>query len=120
LTEASEPDPVALDFARSQIAREMLRIHQESYGVGAKQVVVHIVDDIVLVIIDSDLTFSEQTLLEADKHDVVRSVRRSFQEAIAPTFYAVVERATGRKVKSFLSEMSVDPVYSIEFFRLES
>jgi uncharacterized protein YbcI len=108
----------ALDQARSQIGREILRIHEESYGVGASQVAVHIEEDIVLVVIDGELTILERTLLEAGKRDVIRSVRRSYQEAIAPTFTAVVERATGRKVESFLSEMSVDPIYSIEFFRL--
>jgi uncharacterized protein YbcI len=116
---ASEPERTELDQAREQIAREIARIHVESYGVGTEGVTVDFVRDAVLVIVDSDLTVSERTLLDAGNRDIVRTVRRSFQEAIAPTFAAVVERATGRRVRSFLSEMSVDPVYSIEFFRLE-
>jgi uncharacterized protein YbcI len=117
--ESSGPERAERHEAREQIARDILRIHEESYGVGAERVAVHIADEVVLVVIDSDLTVSERTLLEAGKNDIVRAVRRSFQEAIAPTFAAAVERATGRTVRSFLSEMSVDPVYSIEFFRLE-
>lgn len=117
--ESSDPERAELRQAREQIARDVVRIHEESYGVATDHVDVHITDEVVLVIVDSDLTVSERTLLEAGKNDIVRAVRRSFQEAIAPTFAAVVERATGRRVRSFLSEMSVDPVYSIEFFRLE-
>jgi uncharacterized protein YbcI len=113
--ESADPERAGLDEAREQIAREIARIHEESYGVNADPVTVHILDDVVLVVVDSELAVAERTLLEAEKRDTVRSVRRSFQEAIAPTFVAVVERATGRRVKSFLSEMSVDPVYSIEW-----
>jgi uncharacterized protein YbcI len=117
--ESSDPGRAEVRQAREQIARDMVRIHEDSYGIGTDNVAVHITDEAVLVIVDSGLTASERTLLDAGKTDIVRAVRRSFQEAIAPTFAAVVERATGRRVMSFLSEMSVDPVYSIEFFRLE-
>jgi uncharacterized protein YbcI len=118
--EASGPGGAELEQAREQIAREILRIHEESYGVGAERVMVHILDDVVLVLVDAELTVSERTLLDAEKHEIVRAMRRGFQEAIAATFTAVVERATGRRVMSFLSEMSVDPAYSVELFRLEA
>ena len=118
--EASEPERTELDQARDQIAREIVRIHEDSYGVGVHRVAVEFLEDALLIVIDSDLTVSERTLIDAGKRDIVRSVRRSFQEAIAPTFKAVVERATGRRVTTFLSEMSVEPAFSIEFFRLES
>jgi len=34
------------------------------------------------------------------------------------TFTAIVERATGRRVTSFLSNTSVEALYSVEIFRL--
>ena len=49
----------------------------------------------------------------------MKATREAFQQAIAPTFIAIVERATGRRVGSFISSMSVEGLYSIEFFRLE-
>ena len=76
--------------------------------------------DIVLVVIDSDATASEQTLITAGRGDAVVSTREAFQEAIAPTFTAIVERATGRQVTSFSSRMSLEPMYAIELFRLAS
>jgi hypothetical protein len=31
---------------------------------------------------------------------------------------AIVERATGRTVVSFVSHMNIDPLYSVELFRM--
>ena len=102
----------------SQIAREVLEVHQATYGVGAKETHVHVTGDFVFVILDVVLTRSEQTLLDAGKPDAVTGIRESFQGVIGATFSAIVERATGRRVVSFLSQMSTEPVYSIEIFRL--
>jgi uncharacterized protein YbcI len=100
-----------------QISEELLQVHRESYGVGGR-VTTHVLDDSVLVVIDVDLTTAERTLLDAGQADAVKGLRESYQVAIAPTFKAVVERATGRRVDSFASHMSVEALYSIEFFRL--
>jgi uncharacterized protein YbcI len=103
-----------------EIARELVRVHEDSYGTGATETHVHVVGDFVLVVLEIVLTPAEETLLEAGHADAVRATRESYQAAIAPTFKAVVERATGRTVSSFLSSMSVDPLYSAEIFRLEA
>jgi len=102
----------------SAIAEELLRVHLESYGTGASAIEVHAHDDSVLAVIDVELTPAERTLAGAGQLEAVKAMRESFQQAIAPTFQAIVERATGRRVEAFLSAMSVAPVYSIEFFRL--
>jgi uncharacterized protein YbcI len=102
----------------SAIADELMKVHHESYGTGASALQVHIRDDLVLAVIDVELTPAERTLLNAGEVDAVKIMRESFQDAIEPTFRAIVEHATGRTVIAFLSAMSIDPVYSIEFFRL--
>ena len=104
--------------AEEQIAREVVEVHEASYGVGSSDTHVHVVGDFVLVVLDVVLTRSEQTLLQAGKPDAVTGIRESFQEVIGATFSAIVERATGRRVISFMSQMSVDPPYSTELFRL--
>ena len=103
---------------KEEIEREILRVHQASYGAGGA-LDVQLGDDTVLVVIDVELTPAEQTLIAAGHFDAVKTTREAFQEAIAPTFTAVVERATGRRVRSFLSAMNLEPLYSVEFFRLE-
>lgn len=115
----SDEPAIDAEKMRSDIAGEMVRVHEESYGTGASNVDVHLSGDIVLVILDIELTAAEQTLINAGHGQAVKVTRESFQEAIAPTFEAIVEHATGRKVGSFLNSMSVDPAYAMELFRLE-
>jgi uncharacterized protein YbcI len=105
--------------AEQEITDELIRVHEESYGAGAKEVETYVLDTAVLVILDLEITEAERTLLEAGKSDAVRRTREDFQEAVGAVFLAVVERATGRRVSSWVSRMSVDPVYSVELFRLE-
>jgi uncharacterized protein YbcI len=102
----------------SEIAREVLAVHEENYGVGSKATHVHVAGDFVIVVLDVVLTQAEETLLNAGRPDAVTGIRESFQEVIGATFSAIVERATGRRVISFVSQMCTDPLYSIEVFRL--
>jgi uncharacterized protein YbcI len=104
---------------RHDIAEELLKVHHEAYGTGASEVQVHVADDLVVIVLDIELNPAERTLIDADRSDAVKDVRESFQQAIAPTFSAIVERATGRRVAGFLSSMSVDPLFAVEIFRLE-
>ena len=103
---------------QAEVARELLEVHLQNYGTGATEVQVLVEDDLVIVVLDVELTAAERTLLTAGEKDAVKVTREAFQQAIGPTFGAIVERATGRKVASFLSAMSIDPVYSVELFRL--
>jgi uncharacterized protein YbcI len=111
----TDSSPAAIKTA---IADELIRVHEESYGAGATSIEVHLVDDSVMAVIDVELTPAERTLIGAGKHEAVKLTREAFQQAIAPTFTAIVEHATGRRVVSFLSIMNVEPLYSLEFFRL--
>jgi len=112
-------DPALDADAHAQIATQVLQVHLDSYGTGAGNVVVHILDDVVVVVIDQlELAPSEKTLIEGGHTESVANMRASFQQAIEPTFTAIVERATGRRVTSFLSNTSIPSLYSVEIFRL--
>ena len=67
--------------SEEQIAREVLAVHRESYGVGAKATHVHLAGDFVLVALDVELTPAEQTLLDSGKAEAVTDsasrIRRS-------------------------------------------
>jgi uncharacterized protein YbcI len=112
---ADEADPTAV---RDEIEREIRLVLEDSYGAGARAVQVHLSDEFVLIFLDVELTPAEQTLMDAGKTEAVKQTRESYQEAIGPTFTALIERATGRRVASFLSTISLDPLYSVEIFRL--
>lgn len=102
-----------------QISTQILKVHNDSYGTGAAGAVVHLLDDLVVVVIDElELTKGEHLMIENGHGDSVLAMRSAFQAAIEPTFTAIVERATGRRVRSFLSTTCLAPPYSLELFRL--
>ncbi|HWE82910.1 MAG TPA: Na-translocating system protein MpsC family protein, partial [Gaiellaceae bacterium] len=61
----------------------------------------------------------ERTLVEAGETEAVDGIRRAFQRAMRERFVTVVEEATGRHVRAFLSEVSLEPDISAEIFVLE-
>jgi uncharacterized protein YbcI len=115
LTQWAKPDRTDVE---ATIAAELMRVQRESYGAGADRIDVHLDGDTVLAVIDVELTPAERTLLGAGNADAVKTTREAFQQAIAPTFSAIVERATGRRVVGFISAMNIEPLFAIEFFRL--
>jgi uncharacterized protein YbcI len=104
-----------------EIAREILRIHEESYGNGAAKAHALVGDGFVVVVLDDlELLPNEQFLVEKGKGDTVVQVRTQYQHAIRATFSAAVERATGRRVVGFSSSTSMDePRFVAEVFKLE-
>jgi uncharacterized protein YbcI len=106
--------------APTLIASELVRIHEESYGVGMSGGVdVYLLDDhYVLCVLENDLAPAERTLIDNDKGEIVRSTREAFQEAVETTFTSAIERATGRSVDAFVSHFHVEPHFTLEFFRL--
>lgn len=117
--EAVTPAPAAV--SRS-IADDLMAIHRDSYGRSAKDAQAHVIGDTVIVILDDlELLPNEEFLIEQGRPDAVSDLRASFQQAIAPTFRAAVERATGRSVATFAShtQLEEEPRFALEVFRLE-
>jgi uncharacterized protein YbcI len=102
------------------LSRDIVTIHRDSYGRTAGRVVAHVLDDTVIVILDDlELLPNEKYLIEQGRAAAVVGVREEFQQAIASTFTAAVERATGRRVIGFASHVQVDePRFAVEVFRL--
>jgi uncharacterized protein YbcI len=108
------------EAVKSEIARELVRVHEDNYGAGAQNVQVSLHEDFVAVILDVVLSGAEETLVGANCETAVQHGREAFQVAIAPTFKAIVERATGRRVQSFTSRTVIEDEnpWSLEVFRL--
>jgi uncharacterized protein YbcI len=103
-----------------QISREILAIQLDSYGHGADNVHAYLLDDTVLVLLDGlELTPSEEFMVSVGRSEAVIAMRNQFQQAIAATFKAVIERVTGRRVVGFASQQQVtEPRFAMELFRL--
>lgn len=116
-----QEQPPPAETTKEEIAREIARVHLESYGERARDVMVALHEDFVAVMMNVDLSQGERTLVDAGRADAVRRSREVYQETIAATFVAIVERATGRRVVGFASRAVIDDPapWAAEIFRFE-
>ena len=114
----SEGDRQALGETRARISREIVRLQAEYYGKGPTKAKTYIVDDLVVVVLEESFTRAEKTLAERGEGAAVQHIRRRFQQQMAEDFKSVVEQATGRRVRAFLSETDIAADVSVETFLL--
>lgn len=117
---ASPPAPPAMDGAlRSAISQAIVRIHAERYGKGATQAKTYVWDTLVVTVLRDVLTTAERTLVDVGRPDAVRDVRTTFHGTMEATFRAAVERLTGRRVESCMSQVDPATGLGVEVFVLE-
>lgn len=109
---------LSVEEIRSTISREIAAIHSGAYGVSVKKAQTHLLEEIVLTVLDVELTPAERTLIARGRGQAVQLMRNEFEEAVGANFIAVVERATGRTVVAFSSQTNLDPSFVSEIFRL--
>jgi uncharacterized protein YbcI len=100
------------------IAAEIEQIHADYYGQAPGAVRVFEAGDIVVVLIEETFTRAEQTLIKRGEADEVQIIRRRFQLAIADQFRSIVQKGTGRCVRSFLSDTDLHERLAVETFVL--
>jgi uncharacterized protein YbcI len=103
---------------RATISREMVRLQAEYYGKGPTRAKTYITDDLVVVVLEESFTRAEKTLAERGEREAIQHIRRRFQQQMAESFTSVVEQATGRKVRVFLSDTDIEQDVSVETFLL--
>jgi uncharacterized protein YbcI len=113
-----EGEPRALGETRARISKEMVRLQSEYYGKGPTKAKTYIVDDLVVVVLEESFTRAEKTLVERGEREAIQQIRRRFQQQMAESFISIVEQATGRRVRVFLSETDVGQDVSVETFLL--
>jgi uncharacterized protein YbcI len=105
---------------QSRISNAMVGIKKEYYGKGPTKAKTFINDEYIFVVMEGGLTRNEQTLLDAGQHDVVRSYRLRFQEAMTATTVGAIEEIMHRKVLTYHSQILFDPERAIEIFVLDT
>jgi uncharacterized protein YbcI len=101
---------------RATIAAEIVRMHRDYYGRGPTKARVHDSGDVIVVLLEETFTPAEKTLIE--RCEGIQDIRRRFQRVMADQFIAVVEQATGRRVRSFFSDTDLEQDLSAEVFIL--
>ncbi len=104
--------------ARSQIASGFVSLHSQYYGRGPTKSKVYAEGDIVVVVLEETFTPAERTLISQGQSEGIQEIRRNFQTIMADQFKALVEQATGRKVRSFTSETDLENDIAVEVFLL--
>ena len=106
--------------AMMAISDEMVRIYKDQFGRGPSQTrTTWAGDDMIVVRLEDTLTPAERSLAKLGEHQRLRDTRMFFQYATIHEFCEPVERATGRKVRAFISgiDTAVDGL-SVEAFML--
>src|SRR3954469_10130802 len=107
-----------LGETRARISNEIVRLQAEYYGKGPTRAKTYISEDLVVVVLEESFTRAEKTLAQRGEREAIEHIRRRFQQQMADEFTSVVEQATGRKVKAFLSETNIEHDVSVEIFLL--
>jgi uncharacterized protein YbcI len=113
--ETGHPDGEAL----AAISNGLAHLHMRFYGRGPAQVKTHVIEDLVVCVLWNGFTTVERTLLSRGEAGAVEAFRRTFQETMEEQFTEVVEAATGRRVRAYMSQVHVDPDVAVEMFMLE-
>ena len=101
------------------IGRGLAELHTEFYGKGPTKAKTYMVNDTVMCILEGGFTTVERTLIEDGNSEAVHEIRRSFQTTMEKPFRDVVERASGRKVIAYMSQIHTSPDLAVELFVLE-
>jgi uncharacterized protein YbcI len=75
-------------------------------------------DDVVVVVLEETFTPAEQALVESGAANEIQEIRRRFRRVVADEFAAIVEQATGRRVRSYISDTDLTENVSIDVFLL--
>jgi uncharacterized protein YbcI len=104
----------------AEVTNGIVGLFAEYYGRGPTRAKSYLLDDTyVVTVLRDSMTTVERTLADVGHGDQVRSVRLTFQEAMAGSFKGVVESAFGRGVASYHSQLLIDADIGFELFVLD-
>lgn len=104
----------------AEVSREIVKAHAHYYGRGPTKARTIWKDDVVVVVLEEIFTRAEQTLVTSGHFEQVRATRQAFQDQIQPLFCQIVEQATDREVRGFLSQVSPEGIASEVFVLVHS
>jgi uncharacterized protein YbcI len=105
----------------AEVTNGIVGLFTEYYGRGPTRAKTYMLDEIYVVTVLRDtMTTVERTLVENGHQDQIRTVRLTFQEAMAGSFKGVVEQALGRRVVAYHSQLLADADIGFELFVLET
>jgi len=120
--------PVATDEPQTErtsgalsadISRLVVGTVADYTGRGPTKARTTIREDTVICVTQDNLTKAERRLVAEGETELVITIRRKFQSTMREELIGGVERLTGRRVVSFMSDHDADHDYAAEVFILE-
>ena len=112
---ARSPEPVGGDLL-ARLSDEMVRAKKQFFGKGPEQAKSYMLDDLLIVVMRGGLTTAEQTMLRFGRQNMVRQFRQLFENEMTELLTGLVEKATGRTVVNYQSQVMFDPDVIVEMF----
>lgn len=92
-----------------EISREIVRVFKDQFGRGPTSARASWAGpDAIVVVLEDTLTPAERNLVKMGEHERLRETRMFFQYASVKELCEPVERATGRRVRAFVSGIDTD------------
>jgi uncharacterized protein YbcI len=104
---------------RAAVSTGIVQTMARLYGRGPTKAKTYFNDNYVFCVLEDGLTPNEERLVEAGEERLVRQYRLRFQEVVAEELTTVVEKATGRKVLTYHSQIVFQPARLFEIFLLD-
>jgi uncharacterized protein YbcI len=103
----------------ADISTAVVHLFSKHTGRGPTKARTTLDADLVVVLLQDNMTKGEKSLVNAGKAAEVLQIRRTFQETMRPELVEAVERLTKRTVVSFMSANDIDPDAAAEIFLLD-
>jgi uncharacterized protein YbcI len=113
MTEKPMQDPTTHDASGAIVAaisREIVGIYAEYYGRGPTKAKTHWREEVITCILEDAFTRAERVLVDGGRFEQVRLNRQAFQDEIEPLLRETIEKVTGRRVETCLSQINKDGV----------
>jgi uncharacterized protein YbcI len=113
------PEPSREQSPAARISNHVVKTLSSYTGRGPTKSFTHINHDLVTTVLRDTLTKGEHSLVKDGRAQLVRDMRRAYQDTMGDDLVAGVEDVTGRRVIAFLSDNHIEPDLAIESFVLE-
>jgi uncharacterized protein YbcI len=112
-------DGAARGQLSADISSAVVHLFAKHTGRGPTKARTTLDADLVVVLLQNNMTTGEKSLVHAGRAAEVLQIRRTFQETMRTELVEAVERLTRRNVVSFMSANDVDPDAAAEIFLLD-
>jgi uncharacterized protein YbcI len=108
------------DGLEREISRQVVSIFKSHTGRGPVRAECTVTETFACILLAGGLTKIEVALNDQGRGATVDAMRRDFQTLMRQDLRVAIERATGRKVKTFLSDHDIDQDVAVEILVFEN